>query len=711
VPEKKPIKLALLWHMHQPNYQEPGSNHLVLPWVRLHGTKDYLDMLMLATEQSSVKVTFNLVPSLLDQIDLYVQGGSDPHLDLSRMNASQLSPAQRTRVLETFFCAHPPTMIEPYPRYLQLYKKARSEANSDVLAALFSAEELRDLQVWSNLVWVDPLFRGDPLIARLFEQGRQYHEEQKQELLNWQLEHLKKIIPAYRKALDENRIDLSFTPYYHPILPLLCDTDVAREATPNLELPKHRFQHPEDAAWHIEKSMELFQTLFGRPMVGMWPSEGSISSQVAELARTKGIKWIASDEEVLRCSLEKSGLMVGGDAAHHVYEYTNGLKMFFRDHGLSDRIGFVYSGWDAARSTEDFVNTLHRMRDSLSPDQIEETVVPVILDGENAWEFFPNDGLSFLRRFYRTLAEDKLIEMVGMSDAAEKTPARRLPKLHAGSWINHNFRIWIGHHEDNAAWDLLWEAREALIAYEHDHPDMAEDVRQAAWKQLHIAEGSDWCWWYGDEHRGQNNEQFDVIYRHHLMGVYELLGLDIPIKLHTAIYNRGAALKPVLPDSLVTPTIDGRLTYFYEWAGAGYFDCLRSGGAMHRVDNLVSAIYFAYDHKRLYIRLDFTDRNGIDSLIKPKFQLLVQSTRPTTLNLDAKDCRTGINEPGVVCYLGQILEIGVDRSVIFDAGYGKVSIQISIFDDLDVVEEWPESNEISFEIAPPGDELFWPTYP
>ncbi|RME19273.1 MAG: hypothetical protein D6800_14480, partial [Candidatus Zixiibacteriota bacterium] len=434
--------------MHQPNYQEPRTSRLAMPWVRLHATKDYLDMPLMAAAQPEVKVTFNLVPSLLDQIELYLHGGTDPHLELSRVNPSEASTETRLEIIDSFFLGNAATMIEPYPHFRALYRKARANGNKgESLARLFSSAELRDLQVWSNLVWADPLFREEEPLRSLFAKGRYFTEEEKHALLDWQLQLMGRIVPTYRRLLEDGHIDISFTPYYHPILPLLCDTNVALEALPSLSLPRRRFRHPEDARTQIELAAEKYRELFGRELQGMWPSEGSVSEEVAELAKDAGLKWIATDEEILHHSLAKSRLSQHENPIHAVYQVGDGLRILFRDHGLSDRIGFVYSTWPAQRAVEDFLEHIKALRRRYR-EHLDSTVVPVILDGENAWEYFHDDGREFLERLYARLAEDPEIETVTFSQAATEMTAHSLPRLFAGSWINHNFRIWIGHPED-----------------------------------------------------------------------------------------------------------------------------------------------------------------------------------------------------------------------------------------------------------------------
>ncbi len=692
--------------MHQPNYQEPQSRRLVLPWVRLHAVKDYLDMPLLAAEQPNIRVTFNLVPSLLDQFQLYVDGGVDRHLELSRVPSDQLDADLRREILTTFFAGHPATMIEPYARYAELYRKYRSNLGESVLPALFTSEEFRDLQVWSNLAWVDPLFRDEEPIRSLLARGRYFTEGHKHALLDWQVQFIARIVPTYQRLFREGRIEVSFTPYYHPILPLLCDTDVAREAIPGTNLPR-RFRHPEDAEKQIVMAQEKYRELFGREMAGMWPSEGSVSEEVAALCAKNGVSWIATDEEILTASLKKSGLDRADNPPHAVYQHSTGVRMLFRDHALSDRVGFVYSGWEAERAVQDFVAQIKEIgRRTLAAGV--EPVVPVILDGENAWEYYPADGRDFLRLLYHQLATDPDIRTVTISEATEGVAARPLPKLFAGSWINHAFRIWIGHEEDNVAWDLLSDARDALVKYQEERPAADPAALAAAWRQIYIAEGSDWCWWFGDEHRGFDNKTFDHIFRRHLVAVYRLLGLDVPDRLWEPIYQGETKSRTVLPDALLTPAIDGRVTHFYEWAGAGMYDCAEAGGSMHRVDRLVSAIYFAYDHERLYIRVDFVNRKALLSIVEPAVEVVFQAPQPVRLNAPvAHGGRRVDAEKGYEVALEDVLELAIPRDLVLERGFGPVGFSVTILDGRQKLETWPEGKPIALEVFERHREPFW----
>ena len=692
--------------MHQPNYREPFSDRLAMPWVRLHALKDYLDMPLAAAARENVRVTFNLVPTLLDQFEIYSNGGTDRHFELSQLRPEDIGTDIKLEILQTFFTANPTRMIFPFPRYHELHGKYTSAASDPAtLVSLFSSEEIRDLQVWSNLVWVDPRFRKEEPVKTLFAGERHFTEEAKHALLKWQRNLIGRIIPTYQKLQAEHRLEVSFTPYYHPILPLLCDTDVAREALLTIELPRLRFVHPEDAELQMARAAAKYRQLFGCEMAGMWPSEGSVSEQVLEIAARQGIKWLASDEDILNHSLTKSGLRQKDNPIHAVYEYPNGVRMLFRDHGLSDRIGFVYSTWEAPRAVADFVGHIKSLR-TIYASRLDRTVVPIILDGENAWEYFPDDGVEFLAELYRQLDEDPEIETVTFSQAVASVAAHPLPRLYAGSWINHNFRIWIGHSEDNHAWDLLSQARDDLVSFEQGHPEYDRSKLARAWDQIYIAEGSDWCWWYGDDHRSAQDDQFDRIYRLHLAAVYDLLGLEVPVGLLRPISQRSGRPHATMPDGLITPSIDGFLTHFYEWAGAGHYDCRQAAGAMHPTERYISDIFFGFDRGRFYIRLDFYSHDNLRSEGGLGFEV-------TCFVPDKRVFRFLPGRPNetapFACAFGDRIEFGVERVQLWPTGFGELSFSVAVLQNDRRLEIWPEYEPINVLVPRRFEEVFWPT--
>ena len=705
--DASPLKIAILWHMHQPNYEDPGQDRMVLPWVRLHALKDYLDMPLIASQFENVRTTFNLVPSLLDQLDLYVNGATDRHLELTQSDATQLAEEDKLEILHTFFQAHPERMIEPYPRFRSLYKKMRESSGQPVQASLFTSEEIRDIQVWSNLTWVDPTFRSEEPVRSLFAKGQHYTEEDKISLLEWQRALMKRVVPTYRRLLDENRLEISFTPYYHPILPLLCDTDAAREAIAGISLPQVRFRHPEDARTQIAMACKRYEELFGRPLIGMWPSEGSVSEEAAGIIAEHGIKWIATDEEVLYQSLRKGGQTNIRGNPHAVYEYA-GLKLFFRDHGLSDKIGFVYSAWSTERAIDDFFFHLKEIRRQRIKE-LDRTVVAIILDGENAWEYFPNDGYEFLNEFYRRISADPELNAVTMTEAAGGLSATPLKSLFAGSWINHNFRIWIGHPEDNAAWDFLTAARDTLVRFQTENPAYDTEKISRAWQQIYTAEGSDWCWWYGDEHRGPHNSEFDRLFRRHLMAMYTILGLAVPVELHSPIQGDSSPLAITYPEAIVTPTIDGRVTHFYEWASSGTFDCRRIGGAMHQVSTVVSMIYFAYDRDNLYIRLDLGEIEHLQSQQKVTIEVRLAADTVQRPEFDLNELRRQpLHSETIMAALEDVLELAIKRDTLWSRGFGRAKLTVRVRAGKTELERWPVKEELIIDVPERETEIFWP---
>jgi alpha-amylase/alpha-mannosidase (GH57 family) len=690
--------------MHQPDYREPNSQRLSMPWVRLHALKDYLDMPLRAGSFDSLRLTFNLVPSLLDQLEAYTNGAVDRHLELSRLPADGLSPALKIEIIDSFFTGNPTHMINAYPRYQQLYAKAKGGGSDSNLASLFSSSEIRDLQVWSNLSWIDPYFHDESPVRNLLAKERYFTEEDKQALLDWQIRLIGRIVPVYRQLMESGQIEVSFTPYYHPILPLLCDSDIAREALPSVKLPKQRFMHPEDAERQIVRSIEKYQQLFGRPMRGMWPSEGSVSEQVVELASRHGVTWLATDEEILYHSLTKSGLDRNANPLQTVYRFGDGAHLLFRDHALSDRIGFVYSGWEADRAVSDFIEHILNLR-TLLVDQLDRVVVPIILDGENAWEYFPKDGAEFLTKLYTALTTEPRISTVTFSEAVAAIEPRPLPALFAGSWINHSFGIWIGHDEDNTAWDLLSKTRNMLVEFEQTHPEFNKEQLTKAWEQIYVAEGSDWNWWYGDEHRSAYRDQFDRTYRRHLTAVYEMLGLPTPAEFSRPIFERPVSSFVHLPDQMITPAIDGRVTHFYEWTGAGYFDCLKAGGAMHRMDQKISGIYFGYDRENVYIRLDFIGRTELESVRKSECVITFHAADQIEIPVAAAQAG---RMASVRAQFGEVVELSVPRSHLWPEGFGQLGITVGIFDQGRPMEQWPEDEPIGFKIPEPHAEIVWP---
>jgi alpha-amylase/alpha-mannosidase (GH57 family) len=520
------IALTFLWHQHQPYYPDDVAGDNPMPWVRLHGVKDYVGMALHLLEFPELRATINLVPSLLVQLEAYTErNASDRFLDLSAIPADGLSEADSLFLLDHFFMANAEHMILPQARYGELYHRRAAGRNSAREALRrFKESDLRDLQVWFNLAWVHPLaVARDDFLQGLVAKGRLFSENDKKGLLARHRDLLREVVPLHRRLAESGQVELTTTPFFHPILPLLLDKKLAREAMPDCKLPRHTAGYPEDAAVHVRRAIEHHAGLFGGPPRGMWPAEGSVCQSMLPLLAQHGIRWIATDEEVLSASTHGA---VSRDGKGHVrhpeqlykaYKVREGnaeLGIVFRDHALSDLIGFHYQRNDPTQAAEHFMGCLHGIGQVVHGGA--PALVGVILDGENCWEHYPGGGVAFLRALYERCVGTPGVKTMTVGEYLEKHPPHdTLPHLFAGSWISHNFAIWIGHEEDNTAWDALHRTREHLLRRQREGGRPPE-VLQKAWEEMYIAEGSDWFWWFGDDHSSAQDALFDYLFRKHL---------------------------------------------------------------------------------------------------------------------------------------------------------------------------------------------------
>jgi alpha-amylase/alpha-mannosidase (GH57 family) len=566
----------------------------------------------------------NLVPSLLVQLLRYTDhGGSDRHLDVARVPADGLSERDVLLLLDGFFMANLETAIRPHARYHELFEKRnRAHDRASRAANRFTVADLRDLQVWHNLAWIHEIaFEDDPALADFRRKGRDYTEADKQWLLEKQFEILRKIIPLHKKLQDGGQIELTTTPFYHPILPLLWDKRSTHEALPQCPLPRHLEGYPEDVRRHLASAVAFHEKLFGSKPRGLWPSEGSVSQAILGAVAEQGIGWLATDEEILAASI------AGGlhrDEHNRIREPEklyrpwrvgeNGreLQIVFRDHVLSDLIGFHYQWSDPHQAAADLVERCKQIgraaagRTSGSGSE-RPALVPIILDGENCWEYYRGGGVEFLRSLYRRLADDPEVEPVRMRDHLDRHPATdRIERLAAGSWISHNFWVWIGHEEENTAWDLLHEARAFLKSRIEEGRTAPEDLA-AAQRELDIAEGSDWFWWYGDDHYSDQDDVFDALFRRHLTNVYLELGAEPPAALHRPFSRSSSHPLYLDPESQIAVTVDG-VAGFYEWIHAGRYISRSERGTMTLVtQGVVREVYFGLGDGNFYLRLDTVD--------------------------------------------------------------------------------------------------------
>ena len=720
-------RVALLWHMHQPFYEDLATGEHVLPWVRLHAIKDYWGMAALLREFPAVKATFNLVPSLLVQLEAFAQERArDRHLELGLKPADALTDEERAFCVDQFFHAHRPRMIDPYPRYAELF--ARRESGGAGLtprnqAAQFSTDDIRDLQVWHKLAWIDPLYvERDERVRALVGKGRRFTEDDKATLRAVELELLRKVVPEYREAAARGQIEISTSPFYHPILPLLCDSDIYLRTHPASRMPRERFRRPEDAAEQLSRAIALHERLFGRRPDGLWPSEGSVSDAMVPLVAAAGFQWMATDEEILakttghELTRDARGRVEKPESLYRPYRVGQEGRQVacgFRDHSISDLIGFSYASWPAESAADDFVE---RLADAgaryASRTGGEEATIFVILDGENAWEHFEGQGRPFLRALYGRLTSHRDLKTVTMSEACD-APADTLPSIFPGSWINADFYIWIGHADDHRAWSQLADARRTLDAAS----GVSEEALARAWEEMLIAEGSDWFWWYGDDHSSDHDRTFDELFRRHVINIYRALGAAVPDELFVSnITTQARAGEIQLPTGFIHPVIDGELTSYFEWVGAGCVDVVPAGDTMHEVTERpasITGIEFGFDLENLYLRvgasgamidvmsdgrelsLTFLTPAGCRATVgveggAPQARLVERATSGQPL---ARTC------PDIQVAIGRVLELRLPFRCLGAATASTVSFIVAVVDrDGTEVERHPRHRAIEVEV-------------
>ncbi|MCX7017613.1 MAG: glycoside hydrolase family 57 protein [bacterium] len=617
--DSHPLYLAILWHMHQPYYKDINSGKYIMPWVRLHGTKDYLDMVELLSEFPRIRINFNMAPSLLEQISDYVEReATDLFLDLTLRPAELLNASEKLFILEKFFFAHYDNMIKPYTRYRELYEKrgwAKSDAELMRVAQYFTDDDFRDLQAWHNLAWIDPLERErDEALAALIRKGRDFTEHDKQTIILKQRQMMARIVPVWRECAERGQIEISTTPFYHPILPLIIDTDSALVARPDITLPRKRFSHPDDARDHVRRAAQFHEQMFGQRPRGMWPAEGAVSPATIPLFASENIQWIATDETILARSLGQpvrrgaDGTVLNSGMLYQPYmaEHDGArVAVIFRDQFISDLVGFQYPSLPADEAAADILARLEKIADN-TRELNRPALVTLILDGENCWEHYRDDGLPFLRKFYQMISESSRIVTIRICDYLDHyPPAQILPQIFSGSWINGDFSIWIGHREDNQSWDYLHEVRDMVESHIGKyHATLTTAQVEAARKELMIAEGSDWNWWYGDDHSSGIDDEFDQLYRAHLRSACDILGIPPPSFLFIPIKTQGLTGCARDPRAFIKPVIDGRNTSYFEWFAAGQYDPSMGGGAMHQAQYLIRRLCYGFDQDNLYFRID-----------------------------------------------------------------------------------------------------------
>ncbi len=606
VAAEEPIYLSIIWHQHQPvYYKDPATGVYEKPWVRVHAAKDYVDMAAMLKNYPNIHVTFNLTPSLIRQLDDFAAGAKDLYWVTAEVPANQLSDEQKQFLLDRFFDTNR-KVIGRFPRYLELLQKRDAGEQ-------YTTQDFLDLQVLFNLAWTDPDWLAQEPLASLVAKGTNFQEADKATVFAEHLKLIEEVIPVHKELQDAGQIEVTMTPYAHPILPLLVSTRLALEANPDLTLPSKVFAYGQDAVDQINLGVQLYKDHFGIAPRGMWPAEGSVAQEIVNMVSAAGIKWMASDEGVLAASLGMDSftrnakeVVTEPDVLYRPY-YVQGkqggpVAMVFRDVVISDKVGFTYSGVSGTAAAKDFINRIHAIRDSLiASGKTGPHLVSVILDGENAWENYDNDGKEFLNSLYTDLSNDPLIRTVTPSEFLSLAPDQpKIEKLWAGSWINHDFTTWIGEDEENRAWDYLATTRELLQKYINGTRQATPEALQAAKNYMYIAEGSDWFWWFGADQNSGNDEAFDQQFRNTLKLVYASLGETPPTNLDVPIIPLTPVAADISSTGLITVTVDGKVSPG-EWDAAGVYQA--SGGVMASGQAFFQDVAYGFSAKDLYLKI------------------------------------------------------------------------------------------------------------
>ncbi len=615
------IDIAFLWHFHQPFYYDLEEEIFHLSWVRLHALRSYYALGKYLENDPTVKMNFNFTPSLIESIERYREGRYDYLFILNRKSVSELSPEEKLYIIKNSFFGYYPTTIKPYKRYRELYiKKMEKEFSDRALIQGFSNQDIIDLIVLSNIAWFSEYSKeNDGYLKYLIKKSRNFSEYEKESLLEKELQILNRLLSLYKTLQDKGQIEITVTPYAHPIVPLISDNYSAKISLPDHPLPSYRFSYPQDIEIHIKRAIGIYYDAFGRFPSGMWPSEGAVGHFILPHFWENGIKWIATDSEILGMtkdiflSYDEDGVTNNPELLYKPYILKQGIpKLFivFRDHALSDLFGFVYPGMDEEEAIEDFDFKLRKIEEKLKKIGKRDYLITIILDGENPWEYYEKAKCDrFFQSLISYLSTHKTIKSTRISDFLSKQiELDFLPHLFTGSWIGHNLRTWIGDKEKNLAWEYLHRVRKDLEG---------ENVSSSAFRSLLYAEGSDWFWWYGEGHESPEEDKLDYLFRKHLKNAYTLSQRKYPPFLDEPVIK---VKSKNIPKSQFTPVINGVEDSPLEWSLAGVYKISKGAMSDLNVRYPFRALFYGNDTLNLYIRLDLENDccNNIEVILNDK---------------------------------------------------------------------------------------------
>jgi len=655
--------------MHQPDYRN-SDGIMQMPWVFLHAIKDYYDMPWMLSRHANIKATFNITAPLIEQLKLYAHEPqkSDKFLALWLQDVTELEEHERKWLIKLCKTAQFETMVKPLARYRELFTQSH-----------FTNAELREIEVLFILSWCGVYLKeNNETVKSLIKKASGYTQEDKAELLQTLTAFSTTIFNFYKELQQQKRITISTTPFYHPILPLLINMSSAKEANPTTQIPQNALSLKEDALIHIQKAKALFKETFGFDAQGMWPAEGAVDARSIALLQKEAMSWIATDEAILYKSLNN----MTKENIYALYDYKE-MKMVFRDHYLSDLIGFKYRYEEPQNAANHFISELQKVENSNA-----NALVSVILDGENAWEFYKNNGFDFFEALYSSLQTQPWCTTLTM-DEVSNIQAKPLEYLAPGSWINGSFDTWVGEKQKTKAWELLFVTKKA---YEENVAHLTEAKKAQITEFFLKAESSDWYWWFGSDHYSDYMQEFDALFRNQLINIYHLMDILPPSDLFLPIsQNRSSSDFLVPPQSFISPIIDGKKDSFFEWLGCGIIDETKLFSTMQASSGVVEKIYYGEDAQKLYFSFEgmlqkYCTNAQIKIIIEP-------------LNLNAvlafNAGKTTLNGLVIESACKQNLELSIEKSSLKAA---KIFIRFEIIADEKILQTVPGFGELSLNL-------------
>lgn len=617
----KKLNLAFIWHFHQPNYQADYNGDFLLPWARLHASKDYLDMLKWTDKFQNLRLNFDFSPVLLTALQKYLDGAMDLHLKLFLKDVDELSENEKIFILNNYFDLNYKNMVLKRPYFTELYNKRANADNLNV--EMFSPQEYSDIMSNFTLSWIDESFKNEyEGLSELFDKQINYTLEDRRRIYDIQIDIIKRILTQYKEYQDKNRIEISTSPYYHPVLPLLVDFK-NKEIKNKENLPSNQ-SFINDAKLQIELAIKKYEELFGKKPNGFWLSEQCICQKTTEMLSEYGINWTISDEGILSKSLKKEfirdfeGNLENPFDSAQVYKTKgkNSIHVLFGDSFFSNLINFGYGNYDYRIAANDLYEKIKIIQSKLQNSPKENHLITIAMDGENCWETYQNDGNDFLNVLYGLISEDDTLNTVLVNDFIKENKCNTLENLQPGSWIKRNFDLWIGEATKNVAWLYLSSVEKDFEKYkqtalkntksEKEKKELEEKLFDAK-REILISQGSDWYWWYGEPNESKSDGIFDFLFRSHLMNVYQILNLDVPQFLTVPLAN--ASTRPLRnPVAKINPTLEASYDDVSEWENAGFI--FVPDGPTSNISRLIKNIHFGYDDTNLYFRFEL-NKNSI----------------------------------------------------------------------------------------------------